>query len=86
MLQRRKFLGLLAGIAGSILALIRALRPSPWWKRPTRVERTRPIGAQTASIENQSGIKITTIRRWKFRNFGGVSNDLGKAIRHVVET
>jgi hypothetical protein len=70
MLRRRTFLGLLAGTAGSILALSRALRPSSWWKR--RVQAAPPMDAQsTTSIENQSGIKITTVHRSTSRNGGG---------------
>jgi len=76
MLQRRTFLGLLAGIAGSILALTRALRPSSWWKRPARFQAAPPMDAQSATpTENQPGIKITTVRRWTFRNSLELVND-----------
>src|SRR5580700_6588946 len=71
MLQRRTFLGLLAGIAGSILSLARSVSPASWWRRPTR--------AQTAATdENGPGIKITTINRSTARNPAGVVSDLSR--------
>lgn len=77
MLQRRTFLGLLAGIAGSTLALTRALRPSSWWKRSARFQAAPPKDPQsTKPTENQAGIKITTVRRSTSRNSGGELFDL----------
>jgi len=70
MLQRRTFLGLLAAIAGSLLALIRVVRPSSWWRPVTRVP-----AQPTTPIQNESGIKITTIRRSIFRRFDGDASD-----------
>jgi hypothetical protein len=69
MLRRRTFLGLFAGVAGSILALTRALRPSSWWKRLARVQKP------TTPTQNEPGIKITTIRRSIFRRFDGDVSD-----------
>jgi hypothetical protein len=77
MLQRRTFLGLLAGTAGSILALSRALRPSSLWKRPARVQAAPPMEAQSTSTENQSGVKITTVHRSTSRTAGGEVLDWG---------
>jgi hypothetical protein len=67
MLRRRTFLGLLAGFAGAILSLARAVRPSSWRKRETQ---------SATPAANESGIKITTTRRWRVRNSIGDENDL----------
>ncbi len=69
MLQRRTFLGLLAGLIGTILSFTRALKPSSSWKRPTRVQAAPPVGEQSATLaENHLGLKITTVRRSTTRN------------------
>ena len=69
MLKRRKFLGLLAAVAGSILPLTRVLRASSWWRR------LAPVQKPTKPTQNQSGIKITTARRWISRRFDGDVSD-----------
>ena len=69
MLRRRTFLGLLAGLVGSVLSVARSVNPASWWRRPTR--------AQTAATaENRPGIKITTVNRTTARNPTGVVSDL----------
>jgi hypothetical protein len=73
MLQRRTFLGLLAGVVGGVLSLARSVRPA-WWKRPTRAQTAATVQSATTP-DGQAGIKITTTRRWAFRNSLGIVND-----------
>ena len=69
MLQRRTFLGLLAGIAGTILSVARSVSPASWWRRPTRVQTASPS-------QNEPGIKITTINHTTSRHPSGSVSDL----------
>lgn len=69
MLQRRTFLGLLAGIAGSILSIARNVNPASWWGRPRRVQ-------TASSTQNEPGIKITAVNRTTARNPAGLVSDL----------
>ncbi len=77
MLQRRTFLGLLAGFGAGFLSLARALTPPSWWGRSKPVQDAPIRSAQgSSSSETKPGIKITTTRRSVFRNSVGVVNDL----------
>jgi hypothetical protein len=69
MLQRRTFLGLLAGLVGSVLSVARSLSPASWWRRPRRIQTASPT-------QNEQGIKITTVNRTTARNPAGVVSDL----------
>jgi hypothetical protein len=73
MLQRRTFLGLLAGVAGAVLSLTRALTPSAWWRRPKEVQDAPTDIQNSTPTENRSGIKITTIRRWGSRDSSDIT-------------
>jgi hypothetical protein len=68
-LQRRTFLGLLAGIAGTILSVARSVSPASWWRRPTRVQTASPS-------QNEPGIKITTINHTTSWHPSGSVSDL----------
>jgi hypothetical protein len=68
-LQRRTFLGLIAGFAGAILSVPRSFGWLSRWRELARNDDAKPVGPAPATrAEDASGIKITTIRRTTFRD------------------
>jgi hypothetical protein len=76
-LQRRTFLGLMAGLVAAIVGIPRALGWSSGWRKSARDEEdAEPVDrAQATPGRDSSGIKITTIRRATVVRYSGQDFD-----------
>jgi hypothetical protein len=67
-LQRRTFIGFIAGLAAAIVSVPRALSWPSWFRKSAPRDEDPEPGhpAQAATAANSSGIKITTVRHTTF--------------------